>query len=249
MLILYLLIFQADILEKTEPTKAAASSSVEADSVVNHYRLNGALPRNLKADIKSSDTEALPIKDTKPTSSDARPIMMKVDKAEPIWLSEYKPTSLIDNLDPVVTDDGTNTISNVESAQVTDQHEVETELTPLSVSESVMISSQAELMNYTSVTEEIPKTNRESTENIKTVPWAIGANVFYGRMVSGPERYNMTSDEYYNQIYPTHHCDVFLIGKVLKVADTPHNRMVFAKFSDEETDSTSDDSTEKDITK
>nr|XP_017222067.1 PREDICTED: uncharacterized protein LOC108198797 [Daucus carota subsp. sativus] len=97
-----------------------------------------------------------------------------------------------------------------------------------------------------SVIEETKKTSTES-ENVEKVPRAIGAHVFYGKMVSGSEMYNMTSDEYYRKIYPTNNCDVFLVGKLLKVADTPHNRMIFAKFSDEESRKTSDDSSEEEV--
>ncbi|KAK1368501.1 hypothetical protein POM88_034593 [Heracleum sosnowskyi] len=220
-----------DILEKNKPTIAEASSSLKADSVmVNHSKLNGALPRNLRPD-------ALLIKDTKPTSS-----------SKPIRTTDATPTSvansmMMTSLEPVTnysqssvleedTKSGEELAEYIKSTQVINQHEgtatTETELTPpVSVSTSTMISSQAESMNYTqsSVIEEFPETN--------TVPRAIGSHVFFGKS----EMYNMTTDEYYNQIYPTHNCDVFLIGKLLKVADTPHNRMVFAKFAEEDTDS------------
>lgn len=240
--------------EYEEVPRTETSSSINADSyVVNPNGLRGVVLRNLKVDVELSHAKTLPTTiSSKPIrTTDAAPVSVvnsMTRSLEPV--RNYSQSSVLEENSKT----GEESMEYTESTQVTDQPKgtatVVTESTPMSVSNSMMISTQAEVSNYTqlNVIEEIPKTNTEPTENVKKVPRAIGAHVFYGKMVSGSEMYNMTTAEYYNKIYPTQNCDLFLIGKLLKISDTPHNRMVFAKFAEEEeADSTSEDSTEEDV--
>lgn len=86
--------------------------------------------------------------------------------------------------------------------------------------------------------------DRQSMETVESVPRGIGGDVFFGKAILGSsENYNVSNNDFYNQIYRTMNSDVFVVGKFAKLADTPHNRMVLAKFKKEET-STDDDSTD-----
>ncbi|KAL8107869.1 uncharacterized protein LOC141670712 [Apium graveolens] len=231
-------------------TSSSEYESIDADLYVVTE------PRNLEVNDELSTTKLLP---TTSSSKSLRSVhSTPTSVANSVLTTSLEPVTNYSQKNVIEENSktGEELMEYVTSTEVTNHPEgtatVRTESTRMSVSNSTMLPSHAEVTNYTQVTqssviEEIPKTRTDSSENVKTVPRAIGAHVFYGKMVSGSEMYNMTADEYHNKIYPTHNCDVFLIGKLLKVADTPHNRMVFAKFAEEAADSSSDDSTEKEV--
>ncbi|KAK1375243.1 hypothetical protein POM88_031436 [Heracleum sosnowskyi] len=202
-----------------------ASSSVDAELIlVNDEYLSDTVDVMVN---EPHEVEATMIKETKAvTFVDTIPIIMNVDDTGTPCMIDNKHL-LTDNANKIILGSVKITVT---TGGITDSSEGTT------TDETESTGPQGIIYD------------RESVETAKSVPRGIGGDFFFGKAISGSsENYNVSNNDFYNQIYQTMNRDVFVVGKFANLADTPHNRMVLAKFNKEETNS--DDASTENVAK
>lgn len=192
-----------------------ASSKVDSESIL-------AKDESLSdtVDVKEPhEAEASTIEETKTvTFVDTIPIIMNVD--------DTRTPCMIDNKHLLTEDANKIILGSVKIAITTNGGKVTTDggLTELTRTDETESTGPEGI------------SDRESIDTAASVPRQIGGDFFFGKAISGSsENYNVSENDFYNQIYQTMNRDVFVVGTFARLTDSPNNRMVLAKFGKEET--------------